>query len=257
MRQRFAAVPTSNGMMNTFVAHPEQDGPFPAVVIYMDFWGIREELFDIARLVAAVGYCCVVPDLYYRQGVVLSEIHDQHGKMVSLSRLDETTRATVLAPLERLRDADVMDDTQSLLHFLAKEPAVRPGPKGCVGFCLGGRLVMRAASRFAQEFKASASLHGSSLVTDREDTPHRVVDRIQGEFYCGFAEHDPYTSASTVDTLARAMQASVAKYRYRVHKGAEHGYALPNRDIHDREATLRDWEIILSMFQRQLAPYRI
>ena len=37
-----------------------------------------------------------------------------------------------------------------------------------------------------------------------------------------------------------------------VHKGAEHGYALPNRDIYDNKATLRDWEIIHAMFRRQL-----
>ena len=256
MKERFSEVPTSAGRMKTFVTHPEQDGPFPAVVIYMDFWGAREELYDIARWLAAVGFFCVVPDLYYRQGIVVNEIHNAQGKMVSLNRLDEATHTKVLEPLKKLTDAEVMDDTVSLLHFLDKESTVRPGPKGCVGFCLGGRLVMRAASRFPDHFKASASLHGSSLVVDGKDSPHRMAHSFQGEFYCGFAEHDPYTSPLTVDTLATAMKASSGKYRYEIHKGAEHGYALPNRDIHDRKASLRDWEIILAMYQRQLAPYR-
>lgn len=51
MIDRTVAVPTASGPMETFITHPEQDGPFPAVVIYMDFWGLREELFDIARRV--------------------------------------------------------------------------------------------------------------------------------------------------------------------------------------------------------------
>ena len=142
MKERFSEVPTSAGRMKTFVTHPEQDGPFPAVVIYMDFWGAREELYDIARWLAAVGFFCVVPDLYYRQGIVVNEIHNAQGKMVSLNRLDEATHAKVLEPLKKLTDAEVMDDTVSLLHFLDKESTVRPGPKGCVGFCLGGRLVI-------------------------------------------------------------------------------------------------------------------
>jgi carboxymethylenebutenolidase len=41
-------------------------------------------------------------------------------------------------------------------------------------------------------------------------------------------------------------------YRYEVHPAAEHGYALPNRDIHDKRATNRDWELIFAMFRRQL-----
>lgn len=257
MREQFAQIPTPAGTMKTFVTHPEQDGPFPAVVIYMDFWGAREELFNIARWVGTVGYYCIVPDLYYRQGTVLNRMRDEQGKMMSLGRLDKATQEKVLEPLKKLKDAEVMDDTQALLQFLAKEPIVRPGPKGCVGFCLGGRLVMRAAGRFPDQFKVMASLHGASLVTDREDSPHRLIDKFQGEFYFGFAEHDPYTSPSTVTTLTAAAQRSAAKYRYEIHKKAEHGYALPDRDIYDHKASLRDWEIIFAMFQRQLAPYRL
>jgi carboxymethylenebutenolidase len=41
-------------------------------------------------------------------------------------------------------------------------------------------------------------------------------------------------------------------YRHEFHPGAEHGYALPNRDIHDKRAANRDWELIFAMFRRQL-----
>src|SRR5215472_4950155 len=70
MHERVVAIPTPDGQMESFITHPEEDGPIPAVVLYMDFWGVREELFDIARRVGTVGYYCMVPDLYYRQGRV-------------------------------------------------------------------------------------------------------------------------------------------------------------------------------------------
>ena len=38
-------------------------------------------------------------------------------------------------------------------------------------------------------------------------------------------------------------------------KGAEHGYALPDRDIFDKKAAERDWELIFAMFHRQIPPY--
>ena len=64
MRQRFVEIKTAGGVMEAFVTHPEDNRPFSAVIIYMDIWGVREELYDIARRVGAVGYYCMVPDLY-------------------------------------------------------------------------------------------------------------------------------------------------------------------------------------------------
>ena len=61
MEERIVQVPTADGRMETFITHPEQGGPFAAVVLFMDVWGIREELCDIARRIGTVGYCAVCP----------------------------------------------------------------------------------------------------------------------------------------------------------------------------------------------------
>ena len=39
MNGRFVQIPTPSGLMETFVTHPEQDGLFPPVIVYMDIWG--------------------------------------------------------------------------------------------------------------------------------------------------------------------------------------------------------------------------
>jgi carboxymethylenebutenolidase len=256
MKERFVDIPTADGRMKTFVTHPEQDGPFPAVVLYMDFWGVRAELFDIARRIGTTGYYCLVPDLYYRQGEIHNERRNAEGRMISLDRLDEATRKKFLAPLEKLSNAMVMEDTAALLQFLASGEPVRPGAKGSIGYCLGGRLVLCAAGHFPEHFRASASLHGSALVSERDDSPHRLVDKFRGELYCGFAEHDPYTAPATVSTLEDSMRSRAVAYRYEIHRGAAHGYALPERDIHDKRAANRDWEMIFAMFHRRIPPYR-
>ena len=43
---------TADGAMNNFVTHPEEGGPFPVVLFYMDAPGKREELHDMARRLA-------------------------------------------------------------------------------------------------------------------------------------------------------------------------------------------------------------
>ena len=55
MHERIISVRTPAGEMETFITYPEEGGPFAPVLIYMDFWGVREELFDIARRVGTVG----------------------------------------------------------------------------------------------------------------------------------------------------------------------------------------------------------
>src|ERR1044071_5475250 len=67
MIDRELDIQTADGAMNTFVTHPEEGGPHPVVLFYMDAPGKREELHDMARRLATVGYYVVLPNLYYRR----------------------------------------------------------------------------------------------------------------------------------------------------------------------------------------------
>src|ERR1700756_3936751 len=59
-------ITTAAGQMETFICRPERGGPFPPVFLLMDAPGIREELRDLERGLCTVGYCVLVPNLYYR-----------------------------------------------------------------------------------------------------------------------------------------------------------------------------------------------
>ena len=84
MHEKIIEIPTADGRMETFITHPEADGPFAPVVIYMDVWGLREELYDIARKVAVVGCYVLLPDLYYRQGRIRHQWRNERGQMISM-----------------------------------------------------------------------------------------------------------------------------------------------------------------------------
>jgi len=238
--------------METFITHPEQDGPFAAVVLYMDVWGIREELFDIARRIATVGYYCAVPDLYYRQGRVRHAFRDNDNRMISLAKLPEADRQMVSASGAKLSDTMVVADTGALLHFLNGETAVRPGAMGSIGYCMGGRHVMSVAAAYPDRFRASAGLHPTSLISDRPDSPHKFAGRLRGEFYCGFAETDAYAPLSMIRELGLLLREYPVQYHHEIHAGAVHGYALPDRDIYHKAGANRDWELIFAMYRRQL-----
>jgi len=90
-------------------------------------------------------------------------------------------------------------------------------------------------------------------VSDAPLSPHRLADAYRGEIYCGFGERDEHASPAALAALSAALEGrSNVRYHYRVHPGAEHGYALPDRDVHDKQAANRDWEAIFGMYERVL-----
>jgi carboxymethylenebutenolidase len=56
MIEQFLDIPTRDGAMPSFICHPERATPHPPVLMLMDAPGIREELRDMARRLATVGY---------------------------------------------------------------------------------------------------------------------------------------------------------------------------------------------------------
>ena len=252
MIERTFHLPRSGGKMEVFVAHPARGGALPAVILYMDMWGIRAVLHDIARSVAAAGYHCVLPDLYYRRGKVRYAATDAPGRRLSFADLEPERQTALRAAMDGLSDAMVIEDTSFLLDFMSRDAAVRHGPAGAVGYCMGGRHALCVAGTFPQRFKATACLHGTGLVTADDNSPHLLARRGDGELYCGHAERDKYAPPDVVERLEQALSGCRVRHQWHVHAGAEHGYAMPDRNVFDQNAADEDWETIFAMLGRQL-----
>lgn len=246
-------IPTPDGVMDAYAAYPGSGGPFPLVVLFMDVWGLREELFGIVRNVAAKGYYCVLPNLFYRFGKVRFDYRTPDGKMMSVIDLPQDKQQEMHQHSSRVDRPRARTDIAAVLDFCRGEP-VTPGPVGSAGFCLGGRAAFYAGQEFPR-FRANASLHGTRLITDTPESPHLLIGRMRGEVYCGFGALDRFGTPEVVDALDRAFAANPnVKYRRHVHAGADHGYSLPDRDVHAAAATALDWQEIFAMFERELQP---
>ena len=60
---------------------------------------------------------------------------------------------------------------------------------------------------------AAASLYGVGIVTDAEDSPHLIADRIKGEMYFGFAEIDEHVPANVIPTLRKTLDQAGTRYK--------------------------------------------
>jgi carboxymethylenebutenolidase len=248
MKEYFVAVAMADGSMECFVTHPEQGGPFPAILMCMDVFGLREELFDAARRLATTGYFVIVPDFYYRLGRIRLSFPEGRWTFADIGP-EQQQRVRHAGKI--LDDLAAMPDVGSLLQFLARDD-VRPGAKGVLGFCMGGRLALCAGAHYPEHFRVTAGLHPSSLVSERPASPHLMAGHFRGEVYCGFPEDDPLAPTSTIETLQKMFSTASAAYSFNRHHGAVHGYALPCREMHNKQAANRDWEIIFAMLRRQV-----
>jgi carboxymethylenebutenolidase len=245
-------IATPDGVMDGYAAHPDGQGPFPLVALFMDVWGLREELFAIARRVAAQGYYCVVPNLFYREGKIRYERRNAAGQMVSFDTLPEALQKEMRNRSSKVDRPSARTDIAALLDFCRSEP-VDSGAAGSVGFCLGGRVAFYAAQEFPERFRANASLHGTWLVTEAADSPHRMTHLMRGEIYCGYGAHDRFATPEMLAAMAAAFEGrGDVAYRFQLHPGAGHGYALPDRDVYHHAAVETDWREISAMFAREL-----
>jgi len=238
-------IPTRDGTISTFICHPERGGRHPAIVFYMDAPGIREELREMARRLAAVGYYVLLPNLYCRAGVL------ELGAFTGAG--GDAVRARMMALMESLTISMVMGDTDALLAFLAAQPAASAGPMGCVGYCMSGQFAINAAARHPRRFAAAASIYGVRLVTDAPDSPHRVAERASAELYFACAQTDHWAPPEMVEALARALAGSAADAEVEIYPGVEHGFAFPARAAYDRAAAERHWERLFALFARRLS----
>ena len=174
MHEKIIEIPTADGRMETFITHPEADGPFAPVVIYMDVWGLREELYDIARKVAVVGYYVLLPDLYYRQGRIRHQWRNERGQMISMHNLEPERQAQVRAPLQKLSEAMVVADSGAILKFLARGEPVRHGAVGSIGYCMGAAKLSASPAPISN---ASSPVHVCMAPSSspRETIPRTVL----------------------------------------------------------------------------------
>lgn len=238
-------IETPAGQMETFVCRPERGGPHPAVFVLMDAPGVREELKDMARRLATVGYYVLLPNLYYRAGRdtfygpdVLTEGSDDHKRMRAVR-----TKMTI---------PPVMDDVGAMLAHVDAAPEAKAGPVGCHGYCMSGPYALAAAARHPERVAAAASFYGTWLVNDAEESPHLSLAKMRGEIYIACAEHDDLAPMPMVEELKSLFDEAGTTGELETYPKVHHGFAFPQRWCYDKPAAERHWERLLSLYGRCL-----
>jgi len=237
-------IPTRDGKTTTFITHPERGGPFPVIIFYMDAPAIREELRDMARRLGTSGHYVMLPNMYYRAGVM------EIGSINPDPNSPERKRMFEL--MNSLNIPLVMEDTTALLAYADGQAAARTDIVGTVGYCMSGQYAINAATHFPDRVRAAASIYGVQLATDRPDSPHLAGQKTKAELYFGCAETDVYAPAEIIEKVKEGIKGANAEVE--IYPGTHHGFAFPKRPVYHRDAAERHWERLLALYRRNLAP---
>ena len=236
---------TADGTCPCYAYSAPGDRPAPAVILFMDGIGIRPALRGMAERLASNGFFVLLPNLYYRGGE--TPVFDA-ATMMS----DPAQRDRMMALIRTVTSSAVTRDTQACLEYLSGEPKVKGSRVGCVGYCMGGSIALRAAANFPDRIAAAASIHGAALATDQPDSPHRGLPQIRGAVYVAVAGIDQWLLPGETDRLRAALVEAGTRHEVEEYPGIQHGFAATDTPMYDRAGAERHWERILSLFRKEL-----
>lgn len=241
-------ITTPDGVTEAIVATPP-GGSGPGVLFFMDAFGLRPRIEDMATEIASWGYVVVAPNVFYREGTVADLA--PNGDLTALQGRESFFR--VAGPRIGRLSADLAErDNAAYLRALRSLPGVTPGPVGVVGFCMGARLAVRAAGRNPETVAACAGFHAGGLVTDAPDSPHLELPTARAEFLFGHADNDRSMTPENVADLDAALAGAGLTARNEIYAGAPHGYTMADTSSWNEDAFTRAFASLRDLFARAL-----
>ena len=238
-------VTTPDGTCTVRLFTPEGTGPWPGVLMYPDAGGVRDTFEQMAAKLAGYGYAVLLPDVYYRNG-------DWAPFDMATVFADEHERKRLFSMIGSITPDKMTGDATAFFDYLAARPEVAGERFGVCGYCMGGRTSVVVAGRLPDRVAAAASFHGGGLVSDTEDSPHLLADRISATVYIGGAENDPTFTADHAEQLDKALTAAGVQHTIEWYQ-AGHGFAVPDNGPYDEAAAERHWAAMTETFASALA----
>lgn len=238
------SVQAKDGPCNVWVLKPEGEGSWPGVIFYMDAFGIRPAMLEMASHIAARGYIVLLADLFYRFG--------SYGPLDPKEVLKGDFRAIVGPMMASTDNHKAADDTAALLAYLDSRNDVKGSKVGTVGFCMGGGMAITAAAWYPERVAAAASFHGGNLATDQPVSPHLQLPKVKAEVLVAGADQDQSYPLEMAERFEAALNEAGVKHTSEIYEGKLHGWMKPDMPVFDSQGAERGWNELFALYGRTL-----
>jgi len=205
---------------------PAGKGPFPALIVIHEWWGLNDWVKDQASKLADQGYVALAVDLY-------------RGKVATTPEMAHEIMRGV--PEDRAKR-----DLHAAFEFLASQPNVKKDRIGAIGWCMGGGYSLDVALQ--EPMLAADVINYGHLATDPA-----ALQKINAPILGSFGAQDHGIAPDDVHKFEAAMKQFNKKVDIKIYDDAGHAFENPNNKDGYREADAADaWKRTLDFLAMTL-----
>jgi len=230
--------------VETLFFRPDGVADFPGILFLTDVWGVRPANIAMAKRLAEKGFAVLLPNLFHRYSRMTPDGFESDDPAEQQKRLGLLFRA--------LTPENMVSDGKAYVDFLSAQKGVKPGKVGVVGHCFTGQMAVRISAAMPDAIAAAACFHGGFLVTDKPDSPHRILSPIKARLYFGHAVEDFTATPEQVAILEQALRDWHGAFQSEIYEGARHGWTVPGRPVYNELQAERAFEKEVELFDATL-----
>ena len=239
-------ITTPDGVADCFFVHPAK-GTHPGVIIWPDIKGLRPSYRMMASRLAESGYAVLCVNQFYRSATApVTTAGESWG--------DPEVRARIMPMYQAITAATNSTDAKAFVSFLDAQGSVDTSKKiGTTGYCMGCPIVLRTAAAVPDRIGAGATFHGGGLATDKPDSPHHLIPKMNAAFLIAIAENDDAKEPEAKNILRESFASAGLSAEIEVYKDTLHGWCPPDSEVYNEAQAEVAWARLLVLFRKALA----
>jgi len=205
---------------------PAGKGPFPAIIVIHEWWGLNDWIKEEASKLSDQGYVTLAIDLY-------------RGKVAATS--DEAHEIMRGVPEDRAKR-----DLHAAFEYLASQPNIRKDRIGAIGWCMGGGYSLDVALQ--EPTLAADVINYGHLATDPD-----ALKKIHAPILGSFGAQDRGITPDDVHKFEAALKQFGKSVDIKIYDDAGHAFENPNNKDGYRPAdTVDAWKRTTEFFAANL-----
>jgi carboxymethylenebutenolidase len=220
-------IPGANGEPDVlaYVARPEGEGPFPAVILIHEFYGLNESIIDKAEGLAQEGYYVVAPDTF--RGSTTTWIPRAIYQVISTQQ------------------ENVNADLDSVYAWLESQPDIDADRIAIAGFCYGGRTSLLYSLH-------NNRLAGTVVFYGAPETDPQVLAKLPGPLLGIFGGADRSIPVEEVRAFEDGLEEAGIPHEITVYEGQPHAFVTDMDSIRAGGVQAEAWAQMLEFLDENL-----
>ena len=214
------------GGTSGFLARPSTLDTYPGIVMIHEWWGLNDNIKDMAEQMASEGYIVLAVDLY-------------NGEVTT-----DPGRARELSSSVRSNPDGAVQNLKSAVNFLRNHELVNTNAIASLGWCFGGGWSLQIA---LNEEMAATGIYYGNLVTDPE-----TLSTIQWPVLGIFGSEDRSIPVGQVKAFEEALIQNNIENEIYIYDGVGHAFANPSGPNYAAEQTKDAWEKTIAFLNKNL-----